>query len=163
ILAASNNPGGGGPYKAQSTQYDLMGRAAKQSNPADVDSAWNPTGPDDAAGWLYTQQTYDWKGRPKVTTNTDGTQKSASYDGYGRLQSRHAPAQDAGRNITYAYNPDDTLASVTDARGAVTTYSYNDNRHLVTGVSYTAPAGITTTPSVTFTYDAAGNRTRMDD
>src|SRR5205823_13039660 len=31
-----------------------------------------------------TQQTYDWKGRPKVTTHPgDGAQRSASYDGCG--------------------------------------------------------------------------------
>lgn len=241
ITAASNNPGGGGPYKAQSTQYDSMGRAVKLSNPADVDASWSPTGPDDGAGWLYTQQTYDWKGRPRVTTNPgDGSQKSASYsgcgcaggevvtltdeagrqqklysdplgrrwkteilnwdgsvysttestlnaldqpafvrqyqgtdqsgvfqetansyDGYGRLQSSHAPDQDAGHSTTYSYNADDTPASVTDARGAAAVYSYNDPRGLLTGVSYTAPSGVTAPPSVTFSYDAAGNRSSM--
>ena len=35
------------------------------------------------AGWLYTQQTYDWKGRPLITTNQDGTQKSAGYSACG--------------------------------------------------------------------------------
>jgi YD repeat-containing protein len=240
FLVGSNNPGSTSGYKAQVTRYDLMGRAVKQSNPAETDNAWNPVGPDDGAGWLYTQQSYDWKGRPRITTNTDGTQKSATYDGcgcaggevvtltdevgrqqkvysdslgrqwksevlnwdgsiystetstldtldrvtfarqyqgtdqsgvyeetamtydgYGRLQSRHAPEQDAGRSTTYAYNPDNTLASVTDARGAVTTYNYNDARRLVTNVSYTAPSDITLPPSVTFGYDAAGNRTSM--
>lgn len=38
---------------------------------------------DDDTGWLCTQQTYDWKGRPLITTNTDGTQSSAAYDGCG--------------------------------------------------------------------------------
>jgi YD repeat-containing protein len=239
VGVASNHPGSTGGYKAQLTQYDLMGRAMKQSNPAEIDGSWNPAG-DDAAGWLYTQQTYDWKGRPLVTTNTDGTQKSASYDGcgcaggevatltdeagreqkvysdplgrqwrtevynwdgtvysttesilnaldqpafvrrfqgsdqsgvyqetavgydgYARLQSRHAPDQDAGHSTTYSYNPDDTLNTVTDARGATATYSYNDSRRLVTGISYSAPSGVTAPPSVTFGYDAAGNRTSM--
>jgi YD repeat-containing protein len=240
FTVASNNPSSTSGYKAQVTRYDVMGRAVKQSNPAEVDSAWNPVGPDDGAGWLYTQQSYDWKGRPKVTTNTDGTQKSATYDGcgcaggevvtltdevgrqqkvysdslgrqwkaevlnwdgsvystetstldaldrvtfarqyqgtdqssvyeetamtydgYGRLQSKHSPGQDAVRSTTYAYNPDDTLASVTDARGAVTTYNYNDARRLVTNVSYSAPSGIPVPPSVTLAYDAAGNRGSM--
>ncbi|MDQ3744341.1 MAG: PKD domain-containing protein, partial [Acidobacteriota bacterium] len=79
---ASNNPGVNNDYKAQMTQYDVMGRVVKQSNPAEIDGGWNPAG-DDSAGWLYTQQTYDWKGRPRITTNTDGTQKSASYSGCG--------------------------------------------------------------------------------
>lgn len=44
----------------------------------------------------------------------------------------------------------------------MTTYSYtNNNRGLITGVSYTPPSGVASTPSVTYTYDAAGNRTSM--
>lgn len=239
IGAASNHPGSNGGYKARLVQYDLMGRAVKQSNPAEIDSAWNPTG-EDAAGWLYTQQSYDWKGRP-LTTTIDGTQRSATYDGcgcaggevvtltdevgrqrkvysdalgrqwktevlnpegtvyttttstlnardqvtvgrqyqgndqssvsqettmaydgYGRLQSRHAPEQNAGSATVYSYNADDTVYSTTDARGAAAIYTYN-NRHLVTGVSYSAPSGISVAPSVNFSYDAVGNRTQMTD
>jgi YD repeat-containing protein len=237
---ANNNPGSSGGYKAQITQYDLMGRVMKQSNPTEINGSWAPAG-DDAAGFVYTQQTYDWKGRPLVTTNTDGTQKYASYsacgcagsevvtltdevgrqqkiyndalgrmaktevlnwnstvysttantyseldqvslvrqyqgadtsgvyqdttmtyDGYGRLQTKHMPEQNAGTSTVYAYNADDTVQSVTDARGASATYSYN-GRHLVTGINYSAPAGITPTSNVLFGYDAAGNRTSMTD
>src|SRR6266478_1219491 len=149
------------------------------------------------AGWLYTQQTYDWKGRPLVTTNTDNTTKTASYggcgcaggevvtltdeatrtqkvysdvlgrqwktevlnwdstvysttsstfnardqvtlvrqyqgadtssvyqdttmayDGYGRLQTKHVPEQASASVTTYTYIANDTVQSVTDARGA---------------------------------------------
>jgi YD repeat-containing protein len=242
LIAASNNPGGGGDYRAQVTQYDLMGRAVKQSNPADVDSGWNPVGPDDGAGWLYTQQSYDWKGRPKITTSTDGTQRSASYegcgcaggevvtvtdevgrqqkaysdalgrqwksevlnwdgsvystttstlnaldqvkiarryqgtdgsgvfqemamsyDGYGRLQSRHAPEQNAGAATVYSYNTDDTLTSITDARGATVTYSLYNNRRLPLTITFGAPSPIPVPAQVTYSYDAAGNRTQMTD
>ena len=62
--------------------YDQMGRVWQQSNPTEINSAWLVSG-DDAAGIYYTQQTYDWKGRPLVTTNQDGTTKSASYSGCG--------------------------------------------------------------------------------
>jgi YD repeat-containing protein len=237
--AGSNHPGSAGGYRVQLTQYDAMGWAVKRSNPTEIDGSWNPTG-DDAAGWLYTQQTYDWKGRPRTTTNTDGTQSSAGYDGcgcaggevvtltdeagrqqkvysdslgrqwktevlnwdgsvysttenilnvldqpafvhqfqgteqsgvyqetaigydgYGRLQSKHVPDQDAGHSTTYSYNTDDTLYTVTDGRGAVTTYTYNDNRRLVTNIGYSAPSGISLPPSATFSYDAAGNRSSM--
>lgn len=85
-----------------------------------------------------------------------------TYDGYGRLLTRHVPEQDAGTATVYAYNTDDTVQSVTDARGAAATYTYN-NRHLVTGINYSAPAGITPTSNVTVGYDAAGNRTSMTD
>jgi YD repeat-containing protein len=232
-----------------------MGRATKVSNPAEVTSSWVPDG-DDGAGIYYTQQTYDWKGRPRVTTNPDGTTKEISYagcgcaggevatyldegtvvdvakkrqqkvyadvfgrivktevmnwngngpngtggtiytttvksynargqitaikqyagteassslqestlnyDGYGRLSKRHVPEQDAGKFTTWTYYADDTVQTITDARGATATHSYN-NRHLLTGITYSAPAGITSTAAATFGYDAAGNKTSMTD
>ncbi|HEY6806783.1 MAG TPA: DUF4214 domain-containing protein [Pyrinomonadaceae bacterium] len=253
IGAASNFPGSNGGYKAQLISYDLMGRTNQVSNPAEINGYWVPAG-DDVGGWMYTQQTYDWKGRPLLTTNQDGTTKTAeytgcgcagetvvtltdegtmigtpaitkkrqkriysdvlgrttkteilnwngdgpygtapnntvyaatvntydpldhitrvrqyagpegggtyqdmvmSYDGLGRLKTKHRPDQSSGMDTSYTYNHDDTLASVTDARGAVTTFEYN-NRHLTTGMSSTLGSE---TISVTNSYDAAGNRT----
>lgn len=61
---------------------------------------------------------------------------------------------------TYTYYPDDKPLTVTDARGATTTFTYN-NRDLVTNISYSGPAPV---PSpVSYGYDAAGNRTQMTD
>ena len=60
---ASNHPGSYGGYSLVSTIYDQMGRVWQQSNPTEINSAWLVSG-DDAAGIYYTQQTYDWKGRP---------------------------------------------------------------------------------------------------
>ncbi|MGH9966431.1 MAG: hypothetical protein ACREBG_01160, partial [Pyrinomonadaceae bacterium] len=250
VVAASNHPGSLGGYSARNTIYDSMGRPVKQSNPAETNGSWNPFG-DDSGGWLYTQQTYDWKGRPLVTINPDGTTKevgytgcgcaggavvtltdegtlvngiikkrqqkiysdtlgrnmkaevlnwdgtiystvintfnardqvtrvrqyqgsddsgiyqetTTSFDGYGRVQGRHVPEQDSGTSTSYAYNPDDSLQSVTDARGARATYSYStNNRGLVSSITYSAPAGVSNTPNVSFGYDAAGNRISMTD
>jgi hypothetical protein len=36
-----------------------------------------------AAELRLERQSYDWKGRPRITTNTDGIRKSAEYDGCG--------------------------------------------------------------------------------
>lgn len=85
-----------------------------------------------------------------------------TYDGYGRLKTRHVPEQNAGTATTWDYNPDDTIQKVTDARGASQTLSYN-NRHLVTGITYSAPSGIPVPGAASFSYDAAGNRTSMAD
>jgi YD repeat-containing protein len=85
-----------------------------------------------------------------------------AYDGYGRLSSKHVPEQNAGAATVYAYNNDDTIQSVTDARGSYATYSYN-SRHLVTGIVYTPSSGVTPTATVGYGYDAAGNRTSMTD
>src|SRR5438067_3147853 len=234
FAVSSNHPGSTGGNKAQWTEYDVMGRAKRVSNPTEIDSGWNPTG-DDSSGRVYSSQTYDWKGRPLVTTHeTDGTTKYASYegcgcaggevvtltdevgrqqkvysdmlgrqwkteimngasiysttvnvfnardqltlarqwagaengggasqdttmsyDGYGRLSSKHVPEQDANTATTYSYNADDTINSVTDARAASASYVYNNNRHLVSGINYRAPSGITATSNVTFGADGA--------
>lgn len=92
-----------------------------------------------------------------------------TYDGHGRLQTSKAADQTAAAQ--YTYFDDDAAKSVTDARGSVTPYAYNDSCHLVTGVSYSAPASaqtdkggttpISPAPSVTYEYDAAGNRKSM--
>ena len=249
IGAAANHPGSTGGYRLVNTIYDQMGRAWKTSNPFEANSSWIPTG-DDAAGIYYTQQTYDWRGRPLVTTNPDLTTREASYggcgcaggqvvtltdegtidggvakrrqqknysdvlgrtvkteilnwqngtvysatvntynardqvtqvrqyagpegsatyqdttmtyDGYGRLKTRHVPEQNVGTVTTYDYFADDTTQKVTDARGASATYAYN-SRQQVTSITYSAPSGTTPTPNVSFAYDAAGNRTSMND
>jgi YD repeat-containing protein len=252
---SSNFPGSSGGYKAQFTIYDQMGRTIKVSNPTEIDATGTAYG-DDAAGWLYTQQTYDWKGRPLITTNTDNTTKTAdysvcgcaggevvtltdegtidsgvakrrqrkvysdflgrtvktevlnwqggsvyaatvntynardqlsqvreyagaegsgtyqdtttTYDGYGRLQTKHAPEQQDDPNnandsdhTTWTYNADNSIQTIKDARGALTTFGYSGNRGLPTSITST----MTGKPNVTssFTYDAVGNRTSMTD
>jgi YD repeat-containing protein len=267
IATAMNHPGSTGGFSGIITTYDAMGRPVQRSNPAETSIsipepaasinpfAWQPTGDD--AQWVYTMQTYDWKGRPRVTTNpsmtgnpADTTSKETSYsgcgcaggevvtltdevgrrlkvfsdvlgrewkkeilnwdgsvystsvsvfngrdqvtnvkryagtapvdasstnaeascpsgtcqetlltyDGYGRLQSKHVPQQNAGTTTTYSYNSDDTLNTTTDARGALTTYVYN-SRHMTTSVVSTLSGSPTI--AVTHGYDAAGNRTSM--
>jgi YD repeat-containing protein len=82
IGTLGNHPGSLGGYRLVNTVYELMGRAWLQSNPTEVNSSWVASG-DDATGIYYTQQTYDWRGRPLVITNPDGTTKTASYAGCG--------------------------------------------------------------------------------
>ena len=257
IATAADHPGSTGGFSGQRFVYDVMGRLIKTSNPTETYASgtpfqWITAGDDETAGWIYTQQTYDWKGRPLVTTNQDGTTKTASYtgcgcaggevvtltdegtldggvakrrqqkiysdvlgrtrkteilnwaggsgyattvntynardqvtqirelagdessstyqdtimtyDGYGRQRTKHVPEQSSGTNTTWDYNSDDTVQTVTDARGAATNYSYN-NRHLVTGLTYSVPSGseIPVPAAVSFAYDAANNRTSMTD
>lgn len=75
-------------FSGQKFVYDMMGRVFKTSNPTETSasghpSGWSAVGDDATVGWLYIEQTYDWKGRPLVTTNQDGTTKTASYSGCG--------------------------------------------------------------------------------
>jgi len=270
IASASSHPGSAGGFSGQLVFYDQMDRVIKQSNPTETSasgapSQWAAAGDDAQAGWLYTQQSYDWKGRALVTTNTDPTTKEASYSGcgcaggevvtltdegtmdsgvfkrrqqkiysdvfgrvvktetlnwqggsvysttvntynardqvtmvrqyqgsdtssvyqdtamsyggYGRLKTKHAPEQQVDPNnsastdhTTWEYNDDDTFQKTTDARGATATFSYN-NRRLVTNVTYgllpgvptTGPSKVVPSAPVSFSYDAAGNRTSMSD
>ena len=91
-----------------------------------------------------------------------------SYDGHGRVYQSHKPEQrDTSDNLkytTYSYNLDDSISSITDGRGAVTSYTYN-SRALVTNIGWTVPtgSGIVDPADVTFSYDNLGNRTQMTD
>jgi YD repeat-containing protein len=257
IASAADHPGSAGGYSGQLIYYDTMGRAIKQSNPTETNASsmnpydWAATGDDSTSGggfgWVFTQQSYDWKGRPLVTTNTDSTTKTANYggcgcaggevvtltdegtlvnsqlqhrqqkiysdvigrtaktevlnwdgsvysttvntynardqvtlirqfqgndqstvyqdttmsfDGYGRLQTKHLPEQNVGAATVYAYSADDTVYSVTDARNATCTYGYN-GRHQVTSATHV----LSGQPAIalTYGYDGAGNRTSMTD
>ncbi|HEY0763242.1 MAG TPA: DUF4214 domain-containing protein [Pyrinomonadaceae bacterium] len=82
VSTISNHPGSTGGYRLLNSIYDQMGRVSLQSNPTEVNSSFVAAG-DDSAGIYYTQQTYDWKGRPLVTTNPDSTTRTASYSGCG--------------------------------------------------------------------------------
>jgi len=269
-------------FSAQKLVYDVMGRVIKTSNPAEtsasgVPSQWSTTGDDAAIGWIYTERTYDWKGRPLVTTypsltsnpaetttkqfsysgcgcaggqvvtvtdegtiqadgtikkrqqkiyadvlgrtfkaeilNWDGTgpngtggtvysattftynvrdqitlarqfagptssttfqDTTATYDGFGRLKQRHRPEQQADTSYsastdhtTWNYNDDDTIKSVVDSRGVVTSFTYNARRlpTLINFDSSNIPASknVASTVDIGFTYDALGNRTSMSD
>ena len=74
--AASNHPGSAGGYQPRAHHLRSMGRAWKVSNPTEVNSSGRRVATMRPV-FYYTQQTYDWKGRPLVTTNPDGTTKEA--------------------------------------------------------------------------------------
>lgn len=89
ISKASDHPGGAGGYRAQDIVYDEMGRVIKTSTPTAVNASWEPQDEDatDAltAGWHYQEQSYDWMGRPLVSTNpdADATTREILYGGCG--------------------------------------------------------------------------------
>jgi len=270
-----NTNGTTASWAATITEYDILGRVARQSVPTEVNSSWAAAGDDAARGFLWTAQKYDWKGRVIRKINTDGDPNAsendsdvlisydgcgcaggqvttiqteqvpipdttsyarrkqkvfedilgrqyktesyewngstvystvvntfngrdqetqtrkyagstsattyqdtiATFDGYGRLASSHKPEQrDSSDNLkytTYTYNSDDSIHTVTDGRGVVTTYTYGytddsssseKNGHL-TKIAYTVPSGsgILDPSDITYSFDALGNRTQMND
>ena len=137
----------------------------------------------DVLGRTIKTETYNWQGGSVYSTTVNtynaldqltltrqyaGPEGAATYqdttltyDGYGRLETKHRPEQQADASnssstdhTTWNYNPDDTVQSVLDPRGASQTFTYN-NRHLVKTISYSAPAGINSTAPVSYEYDAA--------
>jgi YD repeat-containing protein len=103
-------------------------------------------------------------------SNTNQT-VTTTYDGHGRMQTRHYPIEDDGKVTTWAYNADDSISTITDPRGVVTTFLYN-SRGLVENIQYAQPPNnpastdlkhVPATPAVTYTYDNAGNRTQMSE
>jgi YD repeat-containing protein len=92
--SAGNHPNSTGGYGGQIVEYDNLSQQVKQYNPTEINGSWVATGDDAATGWVYSSQTYDWKGRPLVSTNADGTQKSVSYDGCGCAGGEVATLQD---------------------------------------------------------------------
>lgn len=253
-ITIGEHPGSTGTLKLQYLVFDKMGRVSETSNPTEIDGYWAPAG-DDSSGYAYSQQAYDWKGRPTITTNQNGTTRqinytgcgcagsdvteywsedglprddssgtgrrktkvyrdvhgrvaktenldwdgnvystatstftvldqvtsakqyqgtgdgtscssgtcqetAISYDGYGRVSTRKRPVESTSTG--YTYYADDRVQTITDARGAVTTFAYN-NRGLRLSAAYTPSSGVTATPTATFQYDERGNRTQMND
>ncbi len=64
---------------------------------------------------------------------------SVTYDGHARLKTQHKPQQAPGNGTIYDYYQNDEVHTVSDARGAVATYTYN-NRGLVTNISHVMPS-----------------------
>ena len=91
-----------------------------------------------------------------------------TYDGHGRMKTRHYPIEDIGTNTSWNYNNDDSIDQIIDPRGAITDFTYN-NLGLATQISYAPPANppanitIPDTPTVNFTYNNLGQRTQMTD
>lgn len=143
-------PGSTGLYQGQFTLYDIMGRPVQQSNPAEMTAWWAPTGAD--SSWVWSYQTYDWNGRPLLTTNQDGTTTENSYGGCGcaggevttirdeRGRRRRLSKDVLGRlakveelnwdqsvysTTTYAYNARDQIKSINQAGLAPRTFVYD--------------------------------------
>lgn len=142
-------------YRGVFQLLDVMGRVVRRSNPTKINAGWVPFGEDDR--WRYTDQTYDWQGRPTVTTNTDGTTREQSYGGCGCAGGEVVTARDEhgrhtrlskdalGRLVkteelnlngagvystaTYAYNGRDRLTSIMHA-GLTRSFEYDGHGRL---------------------------------
>lgn len=137
-------------------------------------------------GWdgtsVYTSTEQKFNGRDQVTRTRQYSGNTSSsiyqdvtmtYDGFGRMATRHYPIEDSGTYTSWSYNKDDSISQIIDPRLAIQDFTYN-NVGAVTQIAYTPPANyppanspaymnIDDTPTVNFTYDNLGNRTSMTD
>ena len=87
---------------------------------------------------VYATTLYEHNTRDQLKQITQqGQTRTFEYDGHGRLWRKTTPEQGV---TTYSYRRDDTLDWTRDARGAKTTFGYN-NRHLVTSLAYDLSSG----------------------
>lgn len=156
--------------RRQKVIYDVLGRVWKTQvlTQQDKNSAFT-VDPNEAA-YLTKTNSFDALDRLKEgreRTESTGVEQvtTMAYDGHGRLLRSHAPEQQDGNGPTYTnyeYYDDDMVKKVTDGRGATASLTYN-NRHLLTAKTYTSPntTSIPLPDAVSYSYDAAGNRTQM--
>lgn len=139
-------------------EYDNQGRMVRTEDPVGA----------------ATETTYDFKGRKVLETSPSGLVVSNTYDAIGRRIQRtyssdstfetwgyvydglSAYTNRMGYVITNAYDAEGNLASVTDARGNTTTYTYD---RLKRKISIENALEETTSQ----TYDPAGRITSMTD
>jgi RHS repeat-associated protein len=139
--------------------YDAVGNRTSLTDPDHDTTSWEYdaenelTAVTDAAGDT-THYSYDPAGNRESSTTPMGHRTTYGYDAAGRLTSVTDPL---GHETTYGYDADGRRDLLTDAVGAGTTYTYDADGEL-TGRSYSDA-----TPAVTFSYDAAGDRTGMSD
>ena len=87
---------------------------------------------------VYATTSYTYNARNQLTqTNQAGQLRTFTYDNHGRLLTRTTPEQGT---TTYGYNADDTVQTITDARNAVMTFSYNQRSWLPGSRSRCLPA-----------------------
>ncbi|HYZ77321.1 MAG TPA: NlpC/P60 family protein [Gaiellaceae bacterium] len=168
--------------------YDAAGRLSTETDPLGnttthgYDKVGNPTMVTDAKSHT-TSYAYDAQNRLTSVTAPDGGVTTYTYDGGGNVLTR---VDAKNHTTTYTYDGANEQLSVTSPTGQKWTFAYDANGNLVSTVdangnsTQTAGDGTTTrtydavgrvtsiaysdsTPGVSFTYDAVGNRTQMTD
>lgn len=85
----TENPNSTGGYTGKKVEYDLIGRAFRETVPTEMDGSWNPAGDDYRSNtWLWNTSEFDWKGRttrtiPSDSNGSDGKDTLISYAGCG--------------------------------------------------------------------------------
>jgi RHS repeat-associated protein len=113
--------------------------------------------PDPTNGNSLTLQTsYSYTVLGQLATSTQGSQTRVfSFDGMGRLTSQSLPESGT---TSFQYNTYNQISQRTDARGVITTYSY-DTMNRPYQISYNVgTSGVSATPTVTYAYGTTASQ-----
>ena len=99
----TEHPGSAGGYKTKQTLFTARGQVWKDYEWAETTGGWACVG-DDAAGFCWTENTYDWNARTTQVKRPDGKQQNFSYDGCGCAGGAVTTALDEGTEITTTVN-----------------------------------------------------------
>jgi RHS repeat-associated protein len=117
---------------------------------------------DVSTGSLTQATDYSYDYLNNITQVNRGSQlRSFKYDAIGRLTYENVPEQSATINdgtgtlwsSKYTYTTFNSVATRQDARGVITSYSYDAVRRL-SQVTYNTVGGVSTAPTVTYTFDS---------
>ncbi|SCD50642.1 intein C-terminal splicing region [Streptomyces sp. TverLS-915] len=157
VLSQSvSDASGGDKPRTEAQTYDAYDRVATETD---------ANGTEGAANGNTTTYTYDTSGNRVKEVDSAGTETRYTYDDNGELltqtlmttgdpdhPSDPTPLVESSR----AYDPSGRLASVTDAMGNTTAYTYTDDG-LTATVTRTSADGKSSYVLESHTYDAAGN------
>ncbi|MEW6131237.1 MAG: RHS repeat-associated core domain-containing protein, partial [Acidobacteriota bacterium] len=117
---------------------------------------------DVSSGSLNQETSYSYDLLDNLKEVNQGSQyRKFKYDSLSRMLYEKIPEQTASINdgtgtywtTKYAYTDFDAVETKTDARGVITTFSY-DTMNRLTGISYNVGStGVPATPSVSYTFD----------
>jgi RHS repeat-associated protein len=119
----------------------------------------------DSSGNLTQGTSYTYDYLDNLTQVDQGGQlRQYKYDALSRLLYEKIPEQTSSINdgtgtywtSKFTYTDYDKVSTRTDARGVVTSYTY-DSLHRLTQISYNTVSGVTTAPTVYHVYDYDGN------
>ncbi|MFI1175166.1 LamG-like jellyroll fold domain-containing protein [Streptomyces melanogenes] len=157
ITSQSVADGSGGDYTRTETQtYDAYGHVATKKD-ANANAG--------AANGSTVTYTYDNQGNKTKEVTSSGTETRYTYDDNGQLLTQGVmytgdPVNPQSASLltesSRAYDPSGRLASVTDAMGSTTSYTYTDNG-LTSTVTKKSADGSSSNVLQSNSYDAAGN------